>query len=333
MIDKLTQDQIDLFPSYVKKWVDIGLNTEPTDMIESVKFIKDAYKKANIDEPKYFIGPVNSPYEAAIAESIINFHVTHKTKFNSAADLNKTVLKQVEDVINKNSDLEIKSISISNQIYGSQEYWLSYYDYFQNECGLDLSLIDPLIGLSKVCGWWTPMKNVAIIQHRPLEIHRDVEGRLHNENGASVKFRGETNIPNVYSVHGVRVTEKVINRDYTVDDIDKESNAEVRRVMIDLYGQSNYIIDSNATVVHADDFGTLYRKEIPGDEPLMMVKVVNSTQEPDGSFKDYWIRVDGNAYGGLKTARAAVASTWRNNDAERSLIFAKPEDYDPDIET
>jgi hypothetical protein len=46
----------------------------------------------------------------------------------------------------------------------------------------------------------------------------------------------------------------------------------------------------------------------------MMVKVVNSTQEPDGTFKDYFIRVDPNAYGGLKTARQAIASTWRDED-------------------
>ena len=65
----------------------------------------------------------------------------------------------------------------------------------------------------------------------------------------------------------------------------------------------------------------------------MMVKVVNSTIEPDGTYKDYFIRVSPNAYGGLKTARAAVASTWRNNDAERSLVFKNPEDYNPDIET
>lgn len=333
MINELTQNQIDLFPKYVKKWIDIGLNTEPTDMIESVKFIKDAYKKVNIPVPKYFIGPVSNPYEAAVAEAIIGYHVKNKTEFKSSADLNTTVLKQVDDFINDESDLKINNISISNQIYGNQEYWLSYYDYFQNECSLDLNIIDPLIGLSKVCGWWTPLSNVVIIQHRPEEIHRDNEGRLHNENGPAVKFRGKNSTSDVYSVHGVRVTKNVINRNYTIEDIDKETNAEVRRVMINLYGESNYIIDSNATVVHTDDFGTLYRKEIPNDEPLMMVKVVNSTQEPDGSFKDYWIRVDGNAYGGLKTARAAVASTWRNNDEQRSLIFENPEDYDPDIET
>jgi hypothetical protein len=333
MITKLEQHQIDLFPAYVKKWVDIGLNTEPTDMIEAVKAIKAAYTKAGIPEPEYFIGPVNSPHEGAVAEALLNYHVKNKTNFKSGADLNKRLLEEVEQFNKGTLPFKLGSISISNQIYGSQEYWLSYYDYFMKECGLDLNLVEPLIALSKVCGWWTPLANIAIIQHRAEEIHRDSENRLHNENGPAVKFRGENNASNVYAVHGVRVPKKVIDRDYGVAEIESENNAEVRRVMIDLYGQSKYIVDSGAQVVHADDFGTLYRKEIPGDEPLMMVKVVNSTQEPDGSFKDYWIRVDPNAYGGLKTARAAVASSWRNQDAERSLVFKNPEDYDPDIET
>jgi hypothetical protein len=333
MITKLEQHQIDLFPTYVKKWVDIGLNTEPTDMIEAVKAIKGAYAKAGIPEPEYFIGPVNSPHEGAVAEALLNYHVKNKTNFKNGADLNRRVLEEVKQFDNGTLPFKLGSVSISNQIYGSQEYWLSYYDYFMKECGLDLNLVEPLIALSKVCGWWTPLSNVAIIQHRAEEIHRDNENRLHNENGPAVKFRGENNASNVYAVHGVRVSKKVIDRDYGVAEIESENNAEVRRVMIDLYGQSKYIVDSGAQVVHTDDFGTLYRKEIPGDEPLMMVKVVNSTQEPDGTFKDYWIRVDPNAYGGLKTARAAVASTWRDQDAERSFVFKNPEDYNPDIET
>jgi hypothetical protein len=44
-------------------------------------------------------------------------------------------------------------------------------------------------------------------------------------------------------------------------------------------------------VEHADDYGTLYRFELPGDEDLAVVKVVNATPEPGGSFRDYLIRV------------------------------------------
>jgi hypothetical protein len=35
----------------------------------------------------------------------------------------------------------------------------------------------------------------------------------------------------------------------------------------------------------------LYRAEIPGDEPLVMVRVLNSTPEADGSRKAFFLRV------------------------------------------
>jgi hypothetical protein len=332
MITKLTKKQESKFKYYVDKWINIGLNTDEVDMVASVLAVKKAYEVAKINPPKYFVGPVAGPYEAAIAEALVHMHVKNKTVFSNAREFNERILREVDEYIaSKKNNLKL---TIDNQIYGFHEYWLSYYDFFKTECELNLSDIQPLIDLASVCGWWTPMTDVAIIQNKPSQINRDDQNRLHSVDGPAIKYRGsENSISNVYAVHGVRVNKKIIDRDFTAKDIDNERNAEVRRVMIELYGQSKYLIDSNAEVVHSDDFGTLYRKEIPGDEPLMMVKVVNSTVEPDGTFKDYFIRVDPNVYGGLKTARAAVASTWRNNDANRTLIFKNPEDYNPDIET
>lgn len=50
-----------------------------------------------------------------------------------------------------------------------------------------------------------------------------------------------------------------------------------------------------------------------------------------GSFRDYFLRVDPHAYGRITTARAAVASTWRNGDG--SLFFKAPEEYEPVMES
>jgi len=330
MITKLTQEQIDAQPRYVDKWVKIGLDTSPCDFEQACHWVDEVYKVADQKPPTFHIGPVNSPYEGAVAELVLQKYNTEQIEFDSPEHLNELVLKEVDEIVK--SGVKPKNLpSINNQIYGSGEYWLSYYDYFQEECGLDLKEVTPLIELAKVCGWWTPFNDVAILQHKFEEVHRDSENRLHNENGPAVKYRGESEVSNVYAVHGVRVPKSVIERNYSAQDIDDETNAEVRRVMIDLYGTENYIRDTNAEVVHTDDFGTLYRKNLDGDESIMMIKVVNSTPEPDGSYKDYWIRVDPNAYGGLKTARAAVASTWRNSDG--SMVFEHPEDYDCAIET
>ncbi len=66
-------------------------------------------------------------------------------------------------------------------------------------------------------------------------------------------------------------------------------------------------------------FGTLWRRDVKGDEPIVILEVVNSTREPDGSFKHYWLRVPPN----MKTAHEALAWTF---DIE-------PAKYAPLIET
>ena len=69
---------------------------------------------------------------------------------------------------------------------------------------------------------------------------------------------------------------------------------------------------------HDERFGTLHRRDMPG-EPFAMVKVINRTPEPDGSFRQYFLRVPPT----VRTAREAVAWT-----------FDVPtEEYEPLVET
>lgn len=128
--------------------------------------------------------------------------------------------------------------------------------------------------------------------------------RLHNPEYAAI----ESDIENLYYWHGVNVPAFVVTKPewITVEHIEKEENAEVRRIMIERFGQEKYLLTSNAKEIHRDDYGTLYRKELPNDEPIVMVKVINSTPEPDGSFKDYFLRVPPQ----FTRARDAVAWTF-----------------------
>jgi hypothetical protein len=74
-----------------------------------------------------------------------------------------------------------------------------------------------------------------------------------------------------------------------------------------------------ARPVQKDDWGKLYQQQLPGDEPLCMVKVLNATPEPDGTFKEYWLRVPPT----MRTAHQAVAWTFS----------AEAQDYRPAVET
>lgn len=101
--------------------------------------------------------------------------------------------------------------------------------------------------------------------------------------------------------------------------IEQEGNIEVRRALIDMYGLEHFIRDSAAKKIQQDEFGVLYEKQVPGDEPIVVVKVYNSTPEPDGSIKAYFLRVPPR----VRTAKEAVAWTFN----------MEKEDYNPSQET
>jgi hypothetical protein len=144
------------------------------------------------------------------------------------------------------------------------------------------------------------------------------EGRLHCPDGPALAFADGHSL---YRWHGVAVPVDVIEHPeaISVARIDAEANAEVRRVLMERFGEARYLQDSGALPIHSDKYGTLFRKEIPGDEPLVMVRVLNATPEPDGSRKSYTLRVPPT----IETAHAAVAWTFG--------LDAKG--YHPDVES
>jgi hypothetical protein len=98
----------------------------------------------------------------------------------------------------------------------------------------------------------------------------------------------------------------------TLDRIDREQNIEVRRLMIQRYGLERYLHDAGAVEIDADECGILYRKTQAQDEPIVVVKVIDSTASPDGSRRQYFLRVPPH----VTTARAAVAWTFGMSESE-----------------
>ena len=235
-------------------------------------------------------------------------------------------------------------------------WWLSYYAGAR-ELGLDTTKLNAVMDYTAVAGWTILFPEIAIVSERPSVIKFDSQGRLHNEAGPAV---GYSDGFGVYAIHGVRVPSDIIEEPHkiTVARIEAEENAEIRRVMIERYGgletmpacMAKYLRDAGAEEVHRDldPMGrerVLYRKQPPrgvGD-PILMVKVVNSTAEADGSFKEYFLPVhhelrplpDPNiplaemrAWWAANppqslTAHNAVASTWG----------LRGEDYAPAVES
>ena len=173
----------------------------------------------------------------------------------------------------------------------------------------------------------------CLVSDFPDRILVDDANRPHCDNGPSHRWRDGWSL---WHIHGVRVTEQIVMRPdtITVEQIRAENNAEVRRVMIDRYGEERYIIDSGMKpIAHDEAFGTLYVEPQDAGAPVAKIRVINRSPEPDGTFRAYWLDINPAHYDGDagRIPQAAVASTWRTADG--ALAFSDWRDYAPSVET
>jgi hypothetical protein len=169
-----------------------------------------------------------------------------------------------------------------------------------------------LAGLRQVtrsAGWWWPFERLAVLTDRPVALHRDQQDGLHCPDGPALAYADGFAL---HAWHGRPVPGELIARlpGLRADDVTAEPNLELRRVMTEWYGLDRYLRDAGGRVVGQDAYGRLWRLDRPGAEPLVMVEVVNSTPEPDGSHATYWLRVPPD----IRSAHAAVAWTFRLNE-------------------
>jgi hypothetical protein len=174
----------------------------------------------------------------------------------------------------------------------------------EDDDGTDAAL-DALAAVCRSAGWWWPFARVAVVCERPVALRRDEAGRLDCATGPALGFADGLAL---YAWRGMPVPAGFLDElsSLTPERIRAEENAELRRVMLEHYGYDRYLTDSGARPVHRDGTGVLWRVELPGDEPVVMVEVVNATPEPDGTRRTYWLRVPPYT----RTAREGVAWTF-----------------------
>jgi len=174
--------------------------------------------------------------------------------------------------------------------------WIAFYTFPEVALGIEYPAeksrhLKLWADLVQSCNWWWACEDFIVCSERPEHIAFDDQQRLHDEEGPAVKFRDGWG---VHCLNGVRVPAEVVEAPgkLTVKQIQGEENLEVRRVMMERFGHDRYLRESKAKLVHQDEWGKLWWCEVPDDVPLVMVEVVNSSPEPDGTYKDYFLRVD-----------------------------------------
>lgn len=175
--------------------------------------------------------------------------------------------------------------------------WVSYVSFFRHVAGfsIDYSGWKHYESAAVHAGPRYMHEKFCIVSDRPEFIHRDDANRPHRIDGPHMRWRDGVEL---HYIHGVRVTSSITRGDFTARDCLEQSNAEVRRVMIDKYNAGDsgrWMRGVGAPVISSDvdalgNPRRLMRIELDGDEPYLMIEVTNSTPEPDGSLKLYTFR-------------------------------------------
>jgi len=143
---------------------------------------------------------------------------------------------------------------------------------------------------------WIAYRSLTIVCEPPLELHTEqVAGaiRLHNAAGPAVVWADAAGSVDYY-LHGVRVPEHLYREDVRVDDLHREQNSEVRRVVIERLGWPKYIEQAGLRLVaSAVDPGNGERelklydlpKELRDTKRLLLM--VNGSPDHSGRQRQY----------------------------------------------
>ena len=353
-LTKLTPAQKGRFGEFVGKWIEIGLSTS-TDREKSEVAIRGLYALAKLTEPRviWLPCPISAALSVVVYAKLIRSRMAPEKTASKKPAVYSAVYSAVDSAVGSAVGSAVYSAvgsavdsavysavdsavrSAGNSFFGGTLWTTGYAawaDYFNKVCGvaIDRHYLDA----TEHCGFYWTLDSLCFASEKPAQINRDDRGRLHSDNGQSIGYLSGWGL---WHWHGVNVDQWLIEEPHkiTVALIEKEKNAEIRRVMVERYGEDRYIVDSGLKPIARDDFGELFRKDFDSDSPLVYVKVRNSTAEPDGSFKDYFLSVNPGHYGGAagRIPHAAIASTWRATPGGEKLFFDHYQDYRPGIES
>lgn len=172
----------------------------------------------------------------------------------------------------------------------------------------------------------------------PIQRFTNEDGRLHRDNGPALISPTRITYYQNGRKHGIdadkfgsinfyyeniRIPPHFYHKpeNLTIDEVFSHSNAEVRYVGMKIIGFDKVMEDSRTKIINRCNDTGMVLFQIDGifDEPVSYLKVINSTQEPDGSYKNYYLCVPPD----MKTCKQAVAWTFRLEEQE----------YQPEQET
>jgi hypothetical protein len=341
-VDQLAESAEEVEPGVsdlVRRWIRIAYSTEPVDRAAAEAAVGSLYELALGWAPREIIwceSPARAARLVAVGEEHFGPSVREQVRTQpwhraraellrrsgretwasrwqeTCGEISPTVSRLVEQIGNAVA-FRAKGPAASTRLrlaltfadHGQHDAaWLPLFESSWSELA-DGPILQALAAVAEQVHWWWPFENAVILCERPTELHLDERGRLHHGEGPALAYRDGFVL---HRWHGIPIPAEFAQtlKTLTPQIIQEQRNVELRRMMLEHYGHERFIIESGAEPIQQDEAGKLWRVVLPRDEPITMVEVVNSTAEPDGSFRTYWLRVPPHT----RTAREAVAWTF-----------------------
>ncbi|MEZ0259490.1 MAG: DUF6745 domain-containing protein [Alphaproteobacteria bacterium] len=140
--------------------------------------------------------------------------------------------------------------------------------------------------------WCVPYERVCLMAARPEKLSCDTQGFIHNETGPALAYAGDLDI---YFFKGIAVPQWAVlipAKGITwnmIWQLERKQQAETAQVLsLRFEGDKWYqVVETNVI----DNYGRLHSISRPWMPAIKTLHVVNSTPEPDGTFKEYKLRV------------------------------------------
>ncbi|HSH03916.1 MAG TPA: hypothetical protein VLL52_15480 [Anaerolineae bacterium] len=234
----------------------------------------------------------------------LNLHIFPNPPHNTNSLLYRHFNRSAANAFNNNRNLDV-SHTMKAAIYGHlAPQQLPLFDFCHHI--LNLPSARPAAGLIQTAhhlGWWWPTPHYCLATPRPTTLTLDDQGRLHNPHGPALAYHDYA----VYAWQGIEIPSWYVTQPdkITTNTIDQTNNTEIRRMLLERYGPARYLKNTHAQLIHQDQYGQLYRQPRRGAPAQHLLLVTNSTPEPDGTHKQYLLRVPPT----IHTAHGAVAWT------------------------
>ena len=316
MTIKLTPEQEVIVEQVRQEWIKVGASTDPVDQGKAISLVEAAYAQIGEQPPRVIFAA--SPREA------VRIRARYLEADARLGGWQKGYTpERLHALAATITDDEAKALRYgwADNVLGGNTWagWHGWTDAMRRIGIPDIEWVDAVNALAREIHLWWPYEMVCIVSDKPCAIRTDDRNRLHGEGVPAVEYRDGWGM---WIHHDIDATEAIITGNFGRAEFLGERNAELRRVMAEVKGWEWVLTELGGQQLETDEYGTKWLVDLdpdeeaaPGrpmkdeddwrdevDQVALLVDVLNSTPEPDGTIKRYLLSVDPNACRALSPA-------------------------------